>query len=125
MIELEIPGRPVPWPRRVQTGRGKAFMPEPYRSWREAAQVYMQTAMSTAGQEIISDYVHLKLVVFFEDHRRGDLDNYEKAVNNAAEGIILVNDKQVISVAKWLVLCPERPRVWVAYRTTELEECEE
>lgn len=124
MISLFIPDRPAPWQRRVHPKRGKPYTPEPYASWREYAQTLMQNAMSRTGLEITSDYVRLDLVVYLADRKHGDIDNYEKAVNDSAEGIILKNDKQVVSVSKTMVLRRGAPGIWLAYRVAELREVE-
>jgi Holliday junction resolvase RusA-like endonuclease len=80
----------------------------------------MQSAMSEAGLEITTDHLHLDMLVCLADLRHGDADNYEKAVNDAAEGVIFKNDKQVVSASKKMVLCPDAPGVHVMYRSVEL-----
>lgn len=109
-----LPGRPVPYSRTTTaTGPGGAhrrILPARYRDWRtKAAGVFNLTRRGRT----FDGPVAIDVVVFADriltritavDTRRptnvrGDLDNYAKAVLDAAQsGNVIANDRQVVAL---------------------------
>lgn len=102
-----ILGKPVPFTRPGQTSAGKRFTPERYRLWKDAA------AWQMKGQHLGDKPVRVLIHVYSnrieydfavtEPTRprgiRGDLDNYVKAVLDAAQDSgVIADDRQVVSI---------------------------
>lgn len=97
-----LPGRPVPWQR---TRQGRVLEPR-YRAWKEEAQwgmaasrpfagpVSMEVTVTADGIEVVTQETTRSRVKYV----RGDLDNYIKAVADAAQGFLFENDRQVTEV---------------------------
>jgi Holliday junction resolvase RusA-like endonuclease len=65
--------------------------------------------MQEYGAVMLEDgHVHVTLLVFLPDKRHGDLDNYVKAFNDAVQGVIFADDKQVWSVNARMTVVGER-----------------
>ena len=99
-----IPGSPVPWQRT--RGRGsRRFTAPADRVWRTAVGYYANVAMRSTAPT--AEPVALGCEFFFKRPARGkllfptgphdpDLDNLEKAVADALQGIVYDNDRQVV-----------------------------
>ena len=109
-----LPGRPVPYSRTTTaTGPGGAhrrILPARYRDWRtKAAGVFNLTRRGRTFDEPVAVDVVVypdRVLVRFtpagdltRNTLRGDLDNYAKAVLDAAQsGNILTNDRHVVAL---------------------------
>ena len=102
-----ILGKPVPFARPGQTATGKRYTPARYREWKTAA------AWQMKGERHYDRPVRIRIVVrnnrieyeFAETEQtrpkglRGDLDNYTKAVLDAAQDAgVIEDDRQVVSI---------------------------
>lgn len=109
-IQVIIPVRPVP-KGRPRIGRGgHAFTPQKTRDFESVVSSYMKAAMigraPLQGPVRATIQAHIGgIVATFEEIRdhagstlRGDVDNYAKAVLDAANGIIFADDKQVMKI---------------------------
>ena len=116
-IAFTIPGDPVPQPRpRVSTrgGHGHAYVPakHPVHSYRRAVAAAAKAAGAGVhgdAVEIIIDFVfarpksHLRKTGLAADAPqwpRKDIDNLEKAVLDALNGVAWHDDSQVVRVVK-------------------------
>lgn len=109
MISIMIPIAPVAW-GRVKRGRyGQAYVPAKTRSFERDAGLIIKSKYS--GPPLSGA---LKLTVTFVLARpkgtkreypsvRPDLDNYEKAILDAGNGILWKDDGQICGVIKWKV----------------------
>ena len=109
-VVVTIPIRPVP-KGRPRIGRGgHAFTPQKTRDYEAAVSKIMRQAMT--GRAQIQGPVRVSIqinpsgvvAVFSPIHGhtgsklRGDVDNYAKAIMDAANGIIFADDKQVMRI---------------------------
>lgn len=99
---LWIPGKPVPWQRT----RGNRSTEPRYGAWKEAAGWEMRSQWREAP---LTEAVAISIsvadsgieVIFSESHLdrprgvKGDLDNYVKAILDAAQGVVIQDDRQV------------------------------
>lgn len=101
MIEITIPGKPVPKGRpRISVIRGKphAFTPEATRAAEEAMRWHLKSAWSGG----VDDESWFAVECWFyvpkltRSTRRGDGDNLMKLVCDAATGIVWKDDAQVL-----------------------------
>lgn len=92
---FEVPGRCVPCPRPRAVRGGRAYYPKRYTDWLEGAQV---AALEAAGRVLWEGPVRLG-VLFVGARPNADIDNLLKSVLDAIQGIIIVDDKQVMTVA--------------------------
>ena len=133
MISTFLPLTPTP-AARPRVVKGRAYTPEPYASWKDAAALYLRTA--TAGQALPDGPLWLSVALYHPRPKRrpdyipaavwregrataaitrSDLDNHVKAVSDALQDSgVLDNDNRItrISAASWLV--PTDGKVGVA-----------
>ncbi len=118
MIHVVIPGEPHSQQRHRAMRRGKhaaTYDPKANKSWKGAAQVHMLEAMD--GREPLTGPVVLTVTAVFalpkSKHRKRnrvqrqwsgnakDIDNICKAVMDAANGVLWVDDRQVVNLKAW------------------------
>ena len=78
---------------------------------------YQLEAKNQYKGKVLSGDVEMELVLFFKDKRRRDVDNYNKLVLDALEGIVFEDDKQVQKLTIIKDYSKENPRI-------ELEICQ-
>lgn len=94
VVRFVVPGRCVPCPRpRATRGRG-AYYPRRYTDWLEGAQV---VALAACGRPLWDGPVRLN-AVFNGARPNADIDNLLKSVLDAIQGIVIVDDKQVVEI---------------------------
>lgn len=125
MIQFTIPGDPFAQPRVRATNRGKfagVYEPKSAKSWKGAAQVHMAAALAavtgvTDGCCVLDPAtgpVCVRIVAYFSlaksHHRKRtpvpaqwnqgakDVDNIAKAVLDAGNGILWIDDRQVVTL---------------------------
>ena len=91
---FEIPGRCVPCPRPRGRRGQKAYYPKRYTDWLESARV---EALRAAGRFLWDGPVGVE-VNFIGVRPNADIDNLLKSVFDAIQGVIIEDDKQVVSV---------------------------
>lgn len=118
IFHVDVPGLPIPWTVYIR-GRGapnKSFVA--MQEWQLAIQIAVRAAYP--GQAVLTGPVHLDMAFMFpvplsapqkKPYRghwirsniagRGDLRNYEKAAEDALQGVLLKNDRQVVSSYGW------------------------
>lgn len=107
MIELVIPGRPVPW-QRVRTNQGRFFTPKETRDYEESVAWTARATRERIGDQPCKVTIELhsaKAVVRLEPVEgkprklKGDVDNYAKAIlDGLQKGEMFDNDKQVVEL---------------------------
>ena len=137
-VEFAVPGAPVPKgrPRFVATvgtdgkASGRAYTPSLTRTYEESVRAAARAAMGRLNAT--SDAVMLSMVAFIPIPAswsrpkkaramaglllpvgRPDLDNYEKAITDALNGICYEDDSQICDVVK-SKRYSDRPRVHIA-----------
>ncbi|MBF7115198.1 RusA family crossover junction endodeoxyribonuclease [Pediococcus pentosaceus] len=126
MIKLTIPGEPVSASRPRVTGRGFAFIAEPYRSYKKMAHqvikkqysaepmqgtLHVQIKFYRSVQKRVSKVERLRrLSGVHRPTMKPDIDNLFKAVTDACTGVVWKDDNQIVST-KSEKFYSEEPRV--------------
>lgn len=114
MFSLVIPGNP--WPkRRPRISRPAAGRPPRTHQHPEDrnAEQYTREALITAGAPLFTGNVQLKVTFYRASRQVVDLDNLEKHLLDAANGVLWRDDCQVTSKVSRLELDREFPRTWL------------
>lgn len=110
MISFTIPGPPVP-KERPRVGANRAvYTPAKTAAYEEKVAWMAKTAMR--ARRPLEGPVSLSVTVYTRNKRRGDLDNYLKAVADGCNRIVWVDDRQVVSMVGRFGESPD-PRVEV------------
>jgi crossover junction endodeoxyribonuclease RusA len=114
-LEFVVHGQPVP-KGRPRFGVGRAFTPKRTREW----ETWVRRAASAA---IHFDHprrewptkanVNLELGFWFADARRRDIDNAAKAILDAGNGVLWVDDSQVCRLLVTRAIDRSEPRATV------------
>ena len=117
MLSFIVPGEPLS-KGRPRSGRGRTYTPEQTRNAAEVIKVYARRAR---GREAADRHPYDLRITFYVAARRGrDGDNMEKLVMDALQGIVWVNDSQVVRCAWAIVQDRDNPRTAItAERITE------
>lgn len=108
-----VPGQPQPW-QRAGTHGGRRFTP---RATAEAEQLVASYASIALGpRRPLGGPVELSLWFYRANRVRCDLDNLEKLVKDALNGVAWLDDSQVTDVAKVKRVDPANPRTVVRVR---------
>lgn len=112
-IRIEIPGNPIP-KGRPRFGNGRTYTPKRTKTFEDSVGLYARSAM--AGELPYDAPMDMRAVFVFEPPKSwskkkrqaamdglvfctsgGDLDNLQKAVADSLNGIVYVDDRQIIS----------------------------
>lgn len=116
-LEIVVPGDPVAQGRprvAVVKGKPRVYSPKVSSDWRATAQWWMKTEIQKAGLPIFSGPVALDILACFALPKskfkkkakvearwktsKPDFDNVAKAVCDAGNGILFLDDAQVVDV---------------------------
>jgi len=110
--------KPVPWKRTLGSGN-KRYTHPTYRAWKdqfgwEAKQAHVGPVWdwpTVVGIRVAANGIWVRFVPWGETVEldltpiterpkglRGDLDNYVKAILDASQGVVIVNDSQIVSI---------------------------
>ncbi len=93
-LSFTVPGRCIPCPRpRVVRGK-KPYFPRRYTDWLDSARV---EAYKTCGRPLWEGPV-VVCAEFYGARPNADIDNLLKSVLDAIQGVLIVDDKQVVSI---------------------------
>jgi crossover junction endodeoxyribonuclease RusA len=109
---LVVFGRPVPKGRPRLGKGGHVYTPQATRDFEE----WVGISARVRFKEPIQGDVAVRLRFYLHGKKRGDIDNYWKAVSDGMNGIVFKDDRQVVKVDAEIVSCPsgeERTEVWV------------
>lgn len=106
MWVIRLPVNPVPAARPKLTRSGKAYYPKTYSKFKGAASKAMRAAMMEAGfHKRLTGPLLVSLVFCVErpgktklQFPKPDVDNYAKAILDACNGHIWIDDEQVIAL---------------------------
>lgn len=113
MLRLEVPVDPIPL-SRPRFSCGRAYLPARSRKYREALQSAIKAAMTGKAPSFKEDIsCQLKFYRKFKptSRRFGDVDNLIKAVLDATQGLLFVDDAAVTRITAEKLQDVERPRV--------------
>jgi Holliday junction resolvase RusA-like endonuclease len=138
-VVVRIPGPPFSQPRPRARARGKfaqVYEPKEAKSWKGAAQVHMQEALRAAGlgPPAFNQAIDVVIEAVFPcpkaDYRKSapvgrrpyvglkDWENVAKAICDAANGILYLDDRQIAhgDVWCWVGAQDEAPYVQITVR---------
>lgn len=100
VYQFTVPGHPVTW-KRAQRGNGHSYTDPKDAAHRERIRALARNAgIRSPMLGPVRLICRFFLPVDPLAPTAGDLDNYEKAVKDALQGIAFVNDRQVCSAMK-------------------------
>ena len=108
-VRVEIRGEPVP-KGRPRFGRGRVYTPADTKDY-EARVGWELRAAGVTKPDAEHEWSVQLLIYEGKDQRRGDIDNYTKALLDAANKIVWADDKQVSSIAVSIERGAAIPRV--------------
>lgn len=109
IAEIEIEIEPLSKARPRFGGSGKVYTPAKTVAYERALALHMRQAM--AGRAPVATRVGLACVFHRKNNQRVDCDNMIKAVSDAANRIIWIDDMQCVEIYARLHRNSERPRV--------------
>lgn len=130
-----VPGRPVPLERaRVERftlkGTGKTITrsrtPGKSGAYRELVQLQMNKGRAQCGNRWpwrTPAPLSLTLFIFWEDARHGDGSNLFKAIEDAGNGLLWIDDKQIVEGHFYSEIDRDGPRVHALVRLVEPGHC--
>ena len=95
-ITFIVDGEPVPKQSTRFDGNGHAHTSPRVKAWQ--TQVAIRAIEAMRGREPITGPVSMRVVFVLGNHRRVDLDNLNKGVSDALNGIVYQDDTQVVSL---------------------------
>jgi crossover junction endodeoxyribonuclease RusA len=107
-VKFTVPGIPVP-KERPRFGRGRVYTPEKTVAYERKVRFYA----AAARVRPIDGDVALTLAIYLPDRRRRDMDNIEKAIKDALNGVAYEDDSQVAWCLKERFVDKADPRVVV------------
>lgn len=120
-LVLTIPGRPIPLERarveKMTLPNGKRITrgrtPAKSVAYRQRVQLYMTVARSSvrAWPALTKEPLAVSLWIYWEDLHHGDGSNVLKAIEDAGNGLIWHDDKQIVEAHFYCALDREKPRV--------------
>ena len=114
MIRFVVEGNPIPKarPRVITTRTGtRAYTPSRTKRWERL--VAQAAARAMDGRPPLEGPVGVKLRFYRKDRRRVDGDNLEKSAADPLNGVVWLDDSQVVECHRYMGLDRERPRVEV------------
>ena len=97
LCRFHVPGRPVPWKAPTITkgrgGRVPGFSDPRMKGWQEAVRWHARAAM--AGRPAVAGPVGMRLAFTLARGPLADLTNLVKATEDALQGAVFANDRQV------------------------------
>lgn len=96
-VELE----PVPMSRpKINTATRQAFYPARYKNFKDALSLIAKSVMK--GRKPLTDKIKITLDLYrnkkIDSKSFGDVDNHQKAIFDALNGICFTDDCQIVSV---------------------------
>lgn len=95
-LHFWVDGKPIAKQSTRFDGHGRAHTPPRVKAWQE--QVSIAARQAVQFHQPISGPVAMKLTFVLPDNHRVDLDNLSKAVCDALNGVIYLDDSQVVNL---------------------------
>jgi Holliday junction resolvase RusA-like endonuclease len=114
ILSFTIPGPPQPKERARKGKSGKWYTPERTRRYEAHVHTCALAGVSPQARErcFAAERIELlSLLVFFPDGRRRDGDNVAKAIQDALNGVLWVDDSRIRQLSVTKSVDPSNPRV--------------
>ena len=96
IVSFSVPGPPVPWQRTRGSGKRRFSSPK-QAAYQEHVKNHARCAMLRRPPAM--GPVSLRVEVYFEDRRTRDLDNVVKQIGDSLNGIVWIDDAQIVEIA--------------------------
>lgn len=98
ILEIWVPGRPVPKGRPRMTRNGHVYTPAKTHAY--------EAVVASAGADAMDGLPPLTgpvllAALFYGTRATGDVDNYLKSLLDGLQGVVFQNDRQVRMLAAW------------------------
>ena len=110
MVIFRVDGNPLPKQSARVTKHG-AYIPARIKAWQD--QIAWAAKAAMAGEDPYTGDVALETIFYRKDTRRCDIDNLNKAVWDACNGIVWEDDSQVVEVKSYKYTGQSRPGVHI------------
>lgn len=120
-VHFVVPGPVVPWQRAASVG-ARRFTPPKQRAYQANVRMHALAARPR-GPWLPSKASRYRVDVeaYLPDERRRDLDNVAKTILDALNGVLYLDDSQVVTLLVATHIDRAEPRVVVAVREVERE----
>lgn len=98
MIEITIPGRPVPAVRMTRRGKWIKANAKRYLAYKDIVRWTALDEMKKLGFAPIEGPVGVELHAWISGGRPGDIDNIQKSVFDGLNGVVWYDDRQVVEI---------------------------
>ena len=95
VVSFEVPGQPVPWQRTRGAGK-RRFSSKEQVAYQRDVKSHARYAMLRRPPAMGPLPIHVE--VYTEDRRVRDLDNVVKQISDSLNGIVWIDDAQVVSI---------------------------
>jgi Holliday junction resolvase RusA-like endonuclease len=92
---IEIDGEPVPKQSYRATKRGGGYTPERVKTWQTLVKLKAREAWR---RDPLTGPVAMRVVFRLGNRRRVDLENLQKAIGDALNGVVYQDDSQITSL---------------------------
>jgi Holliday junction resolvase RusA-like endonuclease len=97
-ISFFVSGHPVPKQSFVYDGHGHGHSKPEVKAWQSIIRWRVGEDMRLSNYEVIIGPLELELSFVLLDKRRRDLDNLSKAVCDALNGLLYLDDSQIVKL---------------------------
>ena len=120
-VRFVVPGPVVPWQRAASVGT-RRYTSAKQRSYQRTVRLIAQ-ASRPRGPWLPSKATRYRVDIdaYLPDERRRDLDNVAKTILDALNGVLYLDDSQVVTLLVATHIDRAEPRVVVAVREVERE----
>ena len=110
MIEIVIPGRPVPAARMTQRGKWIKANAKRYLAYKDIVRWTAWDVMREQGLPPLDGDIGVELKAYINGGRPGDVDNIAKAVFDGLNGVVWYDDRQVAEMHVYRFVKQEKQR---------------
>ena len=95
VVSFDVPGSPVPWQRTRGSGK-RRFSSKEQVAYQRSVKHHARYAMLKRPPAM--GPLAIRIEVYFEDRRVRDLDNVVKQISDSLNGIVWIDDAQIVSI---------------------------
>lgn len=113
MISFFVPGEPVP-KQSFKYRKGGGYQPARVTEWQEAVGWMAKEAMQ--GKDLLAGPIEVEVGFVRSNKRRCDIDNLQKAVSDALQGVVFADDDQIHKMVLYKFYDKDAPGAWIQVR---------